>query len=177
METVLKSKVQSKILLNIIFVGLALALPQMFHLFGMTGPVFLPMHIPVILAGFTLGSVYGLLAGALSPIISTFLTGMPVAFPMLPIMVLELSTYGLVSGMLTKYTKIPIILKLIITMLAGRVSYFAAYSVIKAFFLPTIAVDLSVTQAFVTGLPGIILQLVLITFMIRRFNSAKQTDK
>lgn len=60
MEAISNSKTNVKILINIIYVVSAIALPQIFHLFGMGGPMFLPMHIPVLLAGFTLGPKYGL---------------------------------------------------------------------------------------------------------------------
>lgn len=44
-------------------------LPQVFHLLGgaQAGGMFLPMHFPVIIGGFFLGPVYGLLLGVLTP--------------------------------------------------------------------------------------------------------------
>jgi len=95
---------------------------------------------------------------------------------MLPIMIFELGTYGLAAGILTKYTKLPVILKLGITMLAGRMSYFIVYSIIKAFFLPAIPANLSVIGAIITGLPGIVLQLILITYMMGALNKGVKND-
>ena len=58
------------------------------------------MHLPTFVAGLVLGPVAGLIVGAGSPMVSSLLTGMPVApFYMVP-MVFELGTYGLVAGLL-----------------------------------------------------------------------------
>ena len=175
MEAILKSKPNLKILVNVIYVVSAIALPQVFHLFGMNGAAFLPMHIPVLLAGLTLGPAYGLVVGVVSPVISTFLTGMPLAFPMLPIMILELGTYGLAAGLLNKYTKLKILNKIILTMIFGRIVYAIAYAIIKTFLLPTIEVN-SVIDAILVGLPGIMLQIILIPYLYNNFIGKGQKD-
>ena len=84
-----------------ILLALGILLPQAFHLTGIpqSGNVFLPMHIPVLLAGFMLGPVYGAGIGILSPVISFFLTAMP-ALGRLPFMMAELMGYGAASGFL-----------------------------------------------------------------------------
>lgn len=166
-DSISKLKVNTKILINIIFIALGVLLPQMFHLFGATGTIFLPMHIPVILAGITLGPVYGLISGIFSPVVSTFLTGMP-------ILICQLAVCGLVSGILSKYTKLPSILLVLITQVSGFISYLVAYSAIKSLFLPTIQTSISAVNAYITGIPGIILQLVLITGVLVL---AKRKDK
>ena len=63
------------------FIALGLILPMLFHLAGGMGVVFLPMHLPVLLAGFFLGPRFGLLVGIITPLLSSLLTGMP---PLLP---------------------------------------------------------------------------------------------
>ena len=55
---------------------------MLFHLAGGMGVVFLPMHLPVLLAGFFLGPRFGLLVGIITPLLSSLLTGMP---PLLPL--------------------------------------------------------------------------------------------
>ena len=64
-----------------LFIAMGILLPQLFHLSGLpqSGSIFLPMHIPVLFAGFILGPLYGALIGVLLPIISAILTGMPPA--------------------------------------------------------------------------------------------------
>lgn len=60
-----------------------------FHLIGMTGPITLPMHIPVLIGGLLL-SPLALLLGIVTPVVSSLLTGMPVIYPMAIIMAFEL---------------------------------------------------------------------------------------
>ena len=52
----MKSK---KIVLSGLFIALGVVVPMIFHTVNLAGPIFLPMHIPVLLAGFLLGPVYG----------------------------------------------------------------------------------------------------------------------
>jgi len=165
-EKVLKSEVSKKILISTGFVVLALLLPQMFHLFGGTGQIFLPMHIPVILTGITLGPVFGLVTGIVSPVISTTLTGMPIVFPVMPIMICQLGMLGFVSGILNKYTKINSILLILLTQISGFIGYAFGYQIIQMFFLNEIQSNLSVLNAYIIGLPGVLMQLVLVTLII-----------
>ena len=65
---------------------------------GIGGRVFLPMHIPVLLAGFLAGPLAGFIVGLLAPGLSTLLTGMPPAV-ITPVMTLELPLYGLTAGL------------------------------------------------------------------------------
>jgi hypothetical protein len=166
MEKTLDLNIYKKMVLTMGLIVASILLPQVFHSFGMAGPIFLPMHIPVLLTGYLLGPKCGIVAGMLSPIISTYLTGMPAQFPMMPIMVFELGTYGFVSGLLSKHTKLPSLVNLFITMIAGRISYAIIYTAIKTFLLPTISENISAWGAFVTGLPGIAIQLIVVTLVI-----------
>ena len=50
----------------LLLVAAGIILPMMFHAVGM-GKVFLPMHIPVLLAGFMVGPIIGGLVGFLTP--------------------------------------------------------------------------------------------------------------
>lgn len=176
MEKAIDLKLYKKAAITFILISLSVALPQIFHLCGLNGPAFLPMHIPVLLAGFLLGPTYGFIAGMISPVVSTALTGMPVEFPVMLIMVLELATYGFVSGILTKYTKLPTMISLFITMMAGRISYLIAYELIKAFMLPTINANISMISATTKGLPGIVFQLVFITIFIYQLKKKEKKN-
>ena len=76
------------------------------HGLGLPGTVLLPMHIPVLLCGLLCGPLYGGAIGALLPILNCVLTGMPAPYPMMPIMAMELLTYGAVSGLLYHKTRL-----------------------------------------------------------------------
>lgn len=86
-------------------------------------------------------------------------------YPMMPIMAGELLTYGLVSGLLYGKTKLGkmkfgIYPALIGAMLCGRVVYGLVFQVLL--FISGSLKALTVWAAIVTGLPGILIQLLLI---------------
>ncbi len=77
--------------LSALLIAIGVILPMLTHYIA-AGNIILPMHIPVLVAGLILKPRYALIVGAMTPIISSILTGMPPLFPILPIMVFELST-------------------------------------------------------------------------------------
>ena len=79
-----------------LYLALAVLLPIGLHATGLGGRVFLPMHIPVLLAGFLMGPQTGVLVGLLAPALSYLLIGMPPAYAV-PLMSLELPMYGLAA--------------------------------------------------------------------------------
>ena len=135
------------------------------HGLGLAGTLLLPMHIPVLLCGFLCGPTYGLILGMTLPVLNCLLTGMPVPFPMLPIMFFELSVYGLTSGLLFSKTglgktKLGIYPALIIAMICGRIAYAAVFYIL--FLIVGELKALAIGAAIITGLPGIICQLLII---------------
>ena len=56
------------------YLALAVLLPVGFHMLGVAGRIFLPMHIPVLLAGFLVGPYCGLIVGLIAPGLSFLLT-------------------------------------------------------------------------------------------------------
>ena len=151
--------------LSAFFLALGLVLPFAFHSFGpQAGTVFLPMHIPVLLCGFVCGPAYGALVGMLTPLLSSALTGMPPLMPTGIAMCVELSTYGFLSGWMTK--KLPLYPALIITMLAGRAVSGLANLVLLSMAHKAYTMQIFLTAAFVTAIPGIVLQLVMIPLLV-----------
>lgn len=152
--------------------ALGIIIPQAFHVIPVanTGGVFLPMHIPVILCGYFAGGMYGALVGIMCPILSFLFTGMPNA-ARLPFMICELAVYGLVAGLtyfyLTKINKtLRVYLTLGITMLCGRVAYFLGI-VVAVYILGMKEVSVgAVISAVVLGVPGIIIQLIMIPAIV-----------
>ena len=159
---------------EIVLSGLLLAsgiiLPMAFHLFGMTGPIALPMHIPVLIGGFLLSPHLALLLGILTPLISGLLTGMPVIFPMAIIMAFELGTYGLTASLLTTKLKLTAIPSLIISMIAGRIAAGLTVAVLVQLFGIKMNPFIYVKGSVITGLPGIIIQLIFIPSLIFAIN-------
>lgn len=157
-----------KLIFAALCVALGVVLPLAFHSVANAGGIFLPMHIPVLLCGLICGWPYGVACGVLAPILSSLMTGMPPA-AVLPGMLCELAVYGMSSGILINrvHTGKPvwnIYISLIAAMLLGR----ATYGILNALIFKAGAYSLKLwlTTAFVTGLPGILIQLALIPVLV-----------
>lgn len=148
--------------------SIGIIMPQALHAIPNAGNIFLPMHIPTMLCAFLCGPIYGMIVGILSPLISHFVFSMP-SILMLGQMIVELGVYGLVIGLLNR--KISIKRKnlkqyiiLLVAMLAGRFAYGILNALIFRFGEYSLKIWL--TAAFVTGLPGIIIQLIFVPILV-----------
>lgn len=145
-----------------LFAALGVILPQMFHVFGsISGRAFLPMHIPVLLAGFVCGPISGLLVGLISVLVSHVFTGMP-PVPTLFFMIVELPVYGYVAGLLFNKFKLNMILSLILAMVTGRIVVGLMIICATNFFGITLPPFINVVGMTIAGLPGIALQFIII---------------
>lgn len=155
---------------RLIIAGLLLAIgiivPMIFHTTGISGTIFLPMHIPVLLGGFLLPPSLALLLGMLTPILNSLITGMPPLFPMAIIMVFELGIYGLVASFLYRRLELPSVVALIISMVAGRIMAGLLVFILAAFFAVKMDPMTFVIGGVTTGIPGIIIQLILVPSLI-----------
>lgn len=154
----------NRLVLSALFVALGVIIPQIFHLFGL-GSVFLPMHIPVILCGFICGPYWGMIAGALTVILSSVITGMPPMMPVGAAMIFELAAYGLIAGIMYRKTK-KIYLSLLIAMVIGRIVSIIAKYVIFGLIGNTFAIAAILTDLFVTAWPGIVLQILAVPVIL-----------
>lgn len=157
-----------ELVLSGLLIALGLVLPMAFHLFNAGGPVFLPMHIPVLLGGMILSPIFALLVGVLTPIVSNLLTSMPPLMPMLPIMIVELGLYGLIASILRKKLNLNVFISLIVSMIIGRIGaglvVYVMTSVFAVQFAPPIAF---VIGGLSKGIPGIIIQLIFIPIIVK----------
>lgn len=158
-----------KLVFSALCAALGVALPLAFHAVPNAGSIFLPMHIPVLLCGLACGWPYGLACGVITPLLSSLLTGMPPA-AYLPSMVCELAAYGAISGLMravvhTKNRIAGLYAQLVLAMLAGR----AVYGLMNAlvFRAGSYSMAIFLTAAFVTALPGIVIQLAVIPALVR----------
>ena len=159
-------------------VALGLIVPQVFHLIPFVGAVpnlggvFLPMHIPVLLCGFLCGWRYGAACGAIVPLLSSVVTGMPVLWPQGVTMVFELAAYGLFTGLLYRTMKRNVYLSLVAAMIIGRVVSGVAKAVFFGMASTPFGMAAFISGAFTTAIPGIILQLVLIPVLVMALEKA-----
>lgn len=146
--------------------AIGVIIPSIFHITGLPGQMLLPMHIPVLIGGFLLPPTLALLLGMLTPLLNSFITGMPVLFPIAIILVFELGAYGLITSLLYRVLKIPSLLALIISMIVGRLVAGLTIFVLSAFFTLPLDPIIFVKGAVITGLPGIIIQIILIPSLV-----------
>jgi len=146
------------------FLALALALPVVFHMVGL-GRVFLPMLLPVLLAGFVLPWRTAALTGFLAPLLSMLLTGMPpLAPPIAPMMMVELTILGAIPALVYRSWRMGLWPALIAGIVVSRFVNFGMHVCMAEFFhIPGITWGVI---NLVTGIPGLVLQLVTIPVVI-----------
>ena len=135
-----KLTVLNKSILTALCVALCVVLPMTLHAIPKGGVLFSPMHLPVLLCG------------------------MPV-FGYMPVMMIELGLYGLISGLVMQFLRsgklvVDLYAALVIAMLGGRV----ITGILRALIFAGGSYSWSAWAAgyFVSCLPGIIIQLILI---------------
>ena len=155
------------------FISLAVATPWIFHQFYLAGPTFLPMHIFVLVAGLLFGWRAGLIVGLFTPLVSYATSGMPV-ITILPQIVLEISVYGLVAGILRQRFNLRAIWSLIGAMIAGRLALLLTVAIIQLVTgeiyspLGLEANPLAILWSVVAlGWPGIVIQLASIPIIVK----------
>ena len=163
-----------RVIIAAVCAALGVVLPMAFHALPGAGNVWLPMHIPVMICGLVAGPVAGAATGVLAPVLSSLLTGMPAA-PILPSMTCELVAYGLVSGMLARLVRtgrlaVDLYVSLVGAMIVGRLVGGALQALI--FSQGTYSLAAWVSGYFVTGAPGIVLQLVVVVPIVAALERA-----
>lgn len=171
----MKNKELKKIILASIFIAFGIILPFLTGNNQELGNMLSLMHIPVLLAGVLLGFKYGLIVGLITPILRSLIIGMP---PMLPIalsMMFELAGYGFFIGlfyMLLPKKEINIQISLILAMLLGRVFWGIAAFIFYPMAGWNFSFKMFLNAGFVTSLPGIVLQLILIPILLVHLKNA-----
>ena len=163
----MKNEELKKLILAAMFLAIGLVLPLAFGQIPQIGQRLLAMHIPVLLCGLICGKKFGFAVGLILPLLRFAIFGIPVIIPMGLAMSLELATYGFVIGWLYNSSKWQCIVALyrsmIIAMLAGRAVFIPAWMIITGISETGVNTwAFAFTSAFITALPGIILQLALI---------------
>ena len=154
------------IVLSALFLSLCLVLPFLTGQIPEIGNMLLPMHIPVLLCGLICGPQYGLIIGAIAPIMRSLIFSMPPMYPTAIGMAFELATYGLLIGLLFRKSKWHCIkslyISLIISMIGGRVVWGVVQSILLGLGDSGFTLSMFISGAFLKAIPGIVLQLVLI---------------
>lgn len=133
------------------------------------------MHIPVFLCGFVCGWQYGMLVGAMAPLLRFVLFHMPPVFPTGLAMTFELATYGAATGILYRKLKkrnLNIYRSLMGAMLAGRVVWGMVQLIISGVTKTAFTMQAFLTGAFVTAVPGIMCHMILIPPVVMALEKA-----
>ena len=179
----LKVKLTVKGLVSFGLIVLAVLLPQLVHLtLSQAGGVrWLPMYLPVLLAGCLLGVRWGVGVGVLSPVVSFALTSlwgdpMPSA-ARLPFMMAELCVFAAVSGIFSKqiakngWMAFPAVL---LGAVAGR-AFFLLLAVLFQSVAPfTVEAVLSQIE---TGLSGLVLQAAMVPLLVMGLRALIQRER
>ncbi len=165
---VLSNKKAKYIIGTILLSGIGIALPRIFHVLAgsSAGSTFLPMHIAVLIAALTFGTLSATIVAGSSVVFSYLLTGMP-ALARLPYMLIELVIYAILLSLFNK--KFNSYISLIATIILGRILYSGVLFVaIDLLGLSTYGI--SVIESIRTGIPGIIIQLICVPFIAKVMN-------
>ena len=150
-----------------LLLALGLALPRVTHVFGQSaGQMLLPLHLPVLVAGLALGAVPGGVLGAMLPVLSFALSGMPPP-PLLWFMTAELLVYGLSAGLFYKKLRLPLWAVLPLAQVSGRAAEALILLLLGGLFHLNVPPAMMVLTSLVTGLPGIAAQWVLAPLLVK----------
>lgn len=146
-----------------VFIALGVVLPMAFHLVGL-GKTFLPMHIPVLLAGFLCTPGVAVAVGIITPLLSAVLTGMPPLSPPIALqMAVELPIYALIASFAYQKLNKGVLISLAAAMSGGRLVYgLTMWLMLPLFGLEGIHPLYPIGAGFISSLPGVIVQLVMI---------------
>ncbi len=164
-------------ILAALFLALAYVMPFLTGQIPEIGSMLCPMHIPVLLCGFICGWPWGLVVGAVAPIMRSMLTGgFPPMFPTALCMAFELAAYGAISGLMHKILpkkKAYIYCSLLIAMIAGRIVWGTAMFIFMGIKGGSFTFTAFLAGAFTNAIPGIIVQIILIPLIVMLLESKK----
>ena len=158
-----------KVVLTALFIALGLTLPMITANVPMIGNMLLPMHFPIIICGLICGAGYGALAGVITPLLRSFIFGMPPLFPIAAAMAFELAAYCAVAGLvyvIIQKNKGSVYPALIISMLSGRAVWGVVTFILFRMMGKTLTLQMFLAGAFTNAIPGIVGQLIIIPVLM-----------
>ena len=164
-----------KIVLAAMCLALALVLPFLTGQIPEIGSALSPMHIPALLCGFVCGPIWGLIVGAVAPLLRHMLFTMPPLMAAIP-MAFELAVYGVSAGILYRIfpKKVPFIYAtLIISMMNGRIVWGIVKLVMSVAQASEFTFSAFLAGAITGAIPGIICHIILIPLIVIALKRAK----
>ena len=151
-------------------VASAVVFPQILHTLGAAigiggqlGQMLLPMYLPVMILGFYRGEIPAAITGILAPLVSFMLTEMP-AKAILPYIIIELVATGIFAGVLTR-VKFFAPLRVLSVQILAKIVRLSVLAVVLCSTTGTLTAS-ALTAGIITSVPGLILQLVVVSLVI-----------
>ncbi len=171
-QVTLGKRITIKSIVSVALIAFAVILPQLVHLaLGQPGGVkWLPMYLPVLLAGCLVGPVFAAAVGIFSPVVSYLITSMngkpmPVV-DRLPYMMVELFVFAFVASLFSKKIyenglwAFPAV---ILAQISGR----AVFLGMVAIFGKAAPFKVNIIwEQIKTGVPGLLIQAVVVPILI-----------
>lgn len=155
-----------RFIISIVIFIIGIILVTVTHRFKLDGDIFLPIYIPIIIAGYLLPASFVVSLAILMPLTSNFITGIPILYPTMIIIIVELSTLGFCICKFYRDYKMSVALSLIVSMLCGKLILAVFLFILAALFSVEIDPMLYIINGIKKGFPGIIIQLILIPSLI-----------
>lgn len=172
-ETKTPSPVQT-LAIAAMMLALGLVLPFFTGQIPQVGNMLCPMHLPVLLCGLLCGWKYGLAVGFVLPLLRSAAIGAPPLFPTAAAMAFELAAYGFLTGFLYARSRrqgaAALYRCLISAMIGGRIVWAAARVILSGVSGQAFTWQMFLSGAFLTAIPGIILQLTFIPLVMAALN-------
>ncbi len=167
----MKNEKLKNLTLSAMFLALGIVLPILTGQIPQIGSMLLPMHIPVFLCSLICGYKHGAAIGFILPLLRSFVFGVPNLYPEAIAIAFEMATYALVAGLMYEKSKWHCIRSLYralgASMIIGRVVRTVAQLSLLGIAGTPFAFGGYFTAVIVRGIPGIILQLILVpTIMV-----------
>jgi len=146
------------------FIAMGVLLPVLFHCAGL-GPMFLPMFWPVAVSAFFLPNSYAAAVGFLTPLISSFITGMPPP-PILYKMIFEFIILTSVIRWLYHKTRYGLFWILTGGLIFSVFAGFAGSMAVS--FIVDLPPELYASITLIRGVPGMIVMLIILPALLQR---------
>lgn len=158
------------LILAAMFLAIGIVLPIFTGQIPQIGKMLLPMHLPVLLCGLICGWQYGGAVGFVLPFLRHVIFHMP-PMPQGVAMAFEMAAYGIIVGFLYSHSRWKCVFSLyrslLTAMVGGRLVWAAVRVVMTGVTAVPFTWEIFLADAFLSAIPGIILQLVFIpTLMV-----------
>jgi len=157
--------------ISAVMAAFGITLPVAFHAVGL-GSKFLPMLLPLLLNGFLSTAPWAMLTGALVPLASGLITGMPPLYPPVAmVMSVEGASMAGTAALIYRGFRPRIWQGLALAVIVDRCASAALmWSIAGKFGLPPAALSIA---AFLQALPGVALQIIVVPPVVRALSARK----